>query len=211
MANIYGTIYDDNSTVGPNGKFNIALFGTSENDYIFGDEGNDAMYGFSGVDVIIGGLGNDAVVGYQNNDWLFGGDGDDDLGEWYHGEPGSDYLHGGEGKDILHGYGRNSEGAEYDTLIGGGGADIFALGHETTDEAYYLGDGYATIVDFTWSEGDKIKVFGSIEDYSLDQSYNWTGDSALDTAIYYKGDLIGIVQDKSGSQVLLTEDFNFVT
>ncbi|GAB1539267.1 hypothetical protein NUACC21_19330 [Scytonema sp. NUACC21] len=157
MADIFGTIYNDNSTTGPDGKFHTALFGTSENDYMRGDEGDDALYGFEGTDVIIGDAGNDAVVGYQGNDYLFGSDGDDTLGEWYHGEPGSDWLDGGNGNDILYGYGRDTEGTEYDNLTGGEGADKFVLGQETTTfvngYAYYLGDGYATIHDFKWWEG----------------------------------------------------------
>lgn len=188
------------------------VFGLSGNDYLYGNTGDDYLYGYDGNDTVSGGTGNDAVVGYGGNDYLYGGDGNDVLGDWYHGESGNDYLSGGAGNDTLYGYGG---GTEYDTLIGGGGADKFVLGQETTSfvsgYAYYLGNGYATITDFNWAEGDKFQVFGSISDYSLNQSYNWSGGSALDTAIYYKGDLIGVVQDRSGSQVLLSADFNFVT
>lgn len=214
MADIYGTIYDDNTTDGPDGNFHIALFGTEENDYIFGDEGDDALYGFKGDDFLDGWTGNDVVVGYEGNDTLLGYDGDDTLGDWYHGEPGNDYLNGEAGNDILYGYGG---GTEFDTLTGGGDADKFVLGQETKDTgvvivngyAYYLGDGYATITDFNWAEGDKFQAYGSIQDYSLGTS-NWSGSDDLDTGIYYQGDLIAVVQDRSGSDVLLEYDFNFV-
>jgi Ca2+-binding RTX toxin-like protein len=210
MADIYGTIYDDNSTVGPDGKFHIALFGTSEDDYMSGDEGNDALYGFEGDDTVDGWTGNDVVVGYEGNDILLGYDGDDTLGDWYHGEPGNDYLNGEAGNDVLYGYGG---GTEFDTLTGGSDADTFVLGQETNISvngyAYYLGDGHATITDFDYQQGDKFQVYGSIENYSLGTS-NWSGSDALDTGIYYQDDLIAVVQDKSGSDVLLEYDFNFV-
>lgn len=210
MANINGTIYDDNSTVGPDGNFHSALFGTEGNDSIFGDEGNDVMIGAGGDDVVDGWTGNDAVVGWGGNDTLLGFDGDDTLGDWFHGEPGNDYLDGEAGNDVLYGYGG---GTEFDTLTGGGDADKFVLGQETTPfvngYAYYLGDGYATIADFNYWEGDKFQVYGSSADYSLGTS-NWSGSDALDTGIYYQGNLIAVVQDRSGTDVLLTEDFNFV-
>jgi Ca2+-binding RTX toxin-like protein len=202
----YGTIYDDNTTVGPDGNFHIALFGTEENDYIFGDEGDDALYGFKGNDFLDGWAGNDVVVGYEGRDTLLGGDGDDTLGDWYHGEPGTDSLNGGAGNDVLYGYGG---GVEYDTLTGGGGADKFVLGQETNSSvngyAYYLGSGYATITDFNWAEGDKFQVYGNESDYSL--KYD-TSSADTRTRIFYKDDLIAIVQDTTN--VILSADFNFV-
>jgi hypothetical protein len=60
--------------------------------------------------------------------------------------------------------------------------------------AYYLGDDYATITDFNYLEGDKFQVYGSSADYSLGTS-NWSGSDALDTGIYYQGNLIAVVQD----------------
>jgi hypothetical protein len=62
-------------------------------------------------------------------------------------------------------------------------------------EIKYLGSGYATITDFKWWEGDKIRIGGSISDYTLNKSQNFGGSSALDTAIYRYGDLIAVVQD----------------
>lgn len=214
MADIYGSIYNDNSTTGSDGNFHSALFGTSELDLMIGYEGDDVLFGFADNDSMYGDSGNDTVIGYQGNDYLSGGDGDDTLGDWYHGEPGTDFLVGGDGNDVLYAYGGNAEGNEYDSLYGGSGADKFVLGQETNSSvngyAYYLGDGYATITDFSWSEGDKFQAYGSIEDYTLGTG-NWSGDSLQDTGIYYKQDLVAVVQDKSGSDILLTLDFNFVT
>lgn len=129
------------------------------------------------------------------------------------GNTGSDSLSGGEGNDLLNGYGYGSSD-EYDTLTGGGGADTFEIG--SSGDAYYYAeglygaDGYALITDFNWSEGDKFEAHGSISDYSLG-TLNWFGSEALDTGIYYQGDLIAVAQDRSGSDILLEYGFNFVT
>ncbi|PSB15336.1 hypothetical protein C7B76_14005, partial [filamentous cyanobacterium CCP2] len=112
-------------------------------------------------------------------------------------------LIGGAGNDYLDGYGG---GVEYDVLTGGLGADTFALGNRS--RAYYRGQGYARITDFNPFQGDKIQVFGSISDYSLNKSANFVGGRTPDTRIYYRGDLIGVAQDTTN--VFLTRDFAFV-
>jgi hypothetical protein len=82
--------------------------------------------------------------------------------------------------------------------VGGADADQFALG--VNAGAFYFGDGsagYATIVDFHKnSQGDKIIVHGIKDDYRLNTSSNFSGGSTNDTAIYYKDDLIAVVQDQ---------------
>ncbi len=129
------------------------------------------------------------------------------------GNTGNDSLSGGDGDDILNGYGFGFVD-EYDTLTGGNGADTFEIGSFADayyyEEGLYGADGYAVITDFNWLEGDKIQAHGSASDYNLTTS-NWSGTSALDTGIYYQGDLIAVVQDRSGSQILLPNDFNFVS
>ncbi|NET04751.1 MAG: calcium-binding protein [Symploca sp. SIO2B6] len=139
------------------------------------------------------------IFGDSGNDYLYGGSGNDTL----LGSTGNDYLSGSSGNDILNGYG---SGTEYDTLSGGDGKDTFLLGN--TSSIFYLGAGHATITDFDWREYDKFQAYGSIDNYSLNQSSNVSGGSALDTQIYYRGDLIGVVQDTT--DVLLRADFNFV-
>ncbi|BAU64524.1 peroxidase family protein [Stanieria sp. NIES-3757] len=57
-----------------------------------------------------------------------------------------------------------------DTLSGGAGGDTFVLGDSLG--AFYSGSGYATITDFSFSQGDKIQVFGSASDYTLANSGN---------------------------------------
>jgi Ca2+-binding RTX toxin-like protein len=127
--------------------------------------------------VFNGGEGNDTLIGDAANDVLQGFDGNDSLD-------------GGAGNDTLNGFGNN-------TFTGGAGADTFNI---------YMAD-FTTITDFSHSQGDKIIVGGSLSDYFLDQTQNLSGGSALDTAIYYQYDLIGIVQDTT--QVSLSSDFIF--
>ena len=134
--------------------------------------------------------GHDALIGGHGNDTLLGGAGNDNLT--------------GSNPNLNV---DNSGSEEYDNLTGGAGADIFVLGDAY--EAYYQGDGYATITDFDWSEGEKIYAFGSASNYSFDHG-NWLGDSSIDTAIYYNNDLIAVLQDAYTSQDYIDEDFIFI-
>jgi Ca2+-binding RTX toxin-like protein len=163
------------------------------NDYIFADAGNDIVNGWAGNDFIDGWTGNDTLYGRAGNDALFGYDGEDFL----IGGRGSDFLVGETGNDTLHGYGFSTY--EYDILSGGTGADTFVLGGNSG--TFYEGNGYATITDFNWLEGDKIQVYGSSNDYSLSNF----GDGV---DIYYQGDLIAFVENTT--DVLLSADFIFV-
>jgi Ca2+-binding RTX toxin-like protein len=205
---------------------NDRMYGGSGDDYLDGWEGDDSLSGGQSFSVNEFGTGNDTLVAWTGNDKLYGGDGDDwldgsydddilyggngndTLGNAYlKGEPGNDEmyggrgndeLYGGDGDDLLNGYG--GDWSERDTLMGGANADKFVLG--TTDNAFYSGDGiwgYATIVDFHKnSQGDQILVHGIKDDYRLGTSSNFSGDSTLlDTAIYYKNDLIGVVVDST--------------
>jgi Ca2+-binding RTX toxin-like protein len=141
---------------------------------------------------------DDIIIGDAFNNYLEGFGGDDNLS----GNAGSDALVGGSGNDDLIGYGGTSY--EYDYLIGGTGADLFVLGSSLYGD-YYLGDGYATIADFYWQEGDYISVGNDISQYSLDQSTDLLGSSAIDTAIYKGNDLIAVVQDTT--DVIASRDF----
>jgi Ca2+-binding RTX toxin-like protein len=171
MADYYGTIYND--IIDP---LNIS------DDYIFADAGNDIAYGWDGNDTIDGWTGNDTLYGEAGNDYLLGYDGNDTLS----GGTGTDTLNGEWGNDILNGGGYSYDSFEYDTLTGGAGADTFVLGDYFG--AQYEGSGYATITDFNWAEGDKIQVYGNVEDYSL-SAYG----SGVD--IFYQGDLLAYVEN----------------
>lgn len=173
-------------------------------DAIYGYGGNDTLTGLGGDDDLYGGWGNDKLYGGADYDLLNGSFGNDTL----IGSTGDDTLIGGAGKDFLEGGVTSSGQSGYDTLTGGSNADIFSLGYNGT---YYKGAGYATITDFDRAEGDKIHLndYGSdnINFYSLGTS-NWGGGDALDTKIYFQGDLIGVVLDKSNMSFGL--DFKFV-
>lgn len=159
---------------------------------VVGSSGNDEIVGNSEDNVLSGEYGNDFLSGEDGNDVLLGG-------------KGNDTLNGGNGNDILQGS-DVSNSVEKDTLLGGYGADTFVLG--TSNESLYLGDGFATILDFKWWEGDTIQVAGGIGDYRLDITRNFSGDSAFDTAIYRGNDLIAVVQDTM--DVIPAFDFSFV-
>ena len=180
---------------------NDTLTGGPKNDAIYGDEGNDLLKGGGGDDYLYGGSENDTLYGESGNDILYGESGNDYLSGW----SGNDYLSGGNGNDILDGYAET--GTEFDTLLGGAGADTFVLGGPSWGISY-LGSGHATITDFYWAEGDKFQVTGNASNYSLGYSQDLSGSTALDTGIYYNGDLIAVVQDTTN--VLLPNDFIFV-
>lgn len=185
----------------------ITLSGGYGNDYLEGDHGHDWLDGREGDDTLFGYGGDDTLFGWYGNDYLDAGSGNDKL----YGEDGHDTLIGGFDHDTLSGgYGHdtligsnpnvnNSGYGEYDVLNGGYGADLFVLGDSY--ETYYQGYGYATISDFYYSEGDKIQVYGSADDYTLTPY-----DNGID--INYHGDLIGHIENTTN--VIISEDFIFV-
>jgi Ca2+-binding RTX toxin-like protein len=167
-------------------------------DFIFvqrGTNGDDVLIGETGADYFYGMGGNDTIYGGAGNDFIDGGD------FFNNGFSGDDVLYGGDGNDRLRGGGGN------DTLTGDLGADIF-------DFRYGYDFSVDTITDFSHDQGEQIVVPGSLSNYSLDQTQNVSGGSALDTAIYYTNpataltSLLAIVQDTT--QVSLSSDFIFV-
>jgi Ca2+-binding RTX toxin-like protein len=167
-------------------------YGTSEGDFYGSYDDTETLlaYGYGGADHFEGGSGNDT---------LYGGAGDDLLAGWF----GDDLLSGGAGNDLLYG------GTGNDTFRGGAGADNFEVGFEAGVAGTYADiSSVDTIADFRRNQGDKIEVFGSLSDYSLDQAQNISGRKALDTAVYYQDNLIAVVRDST--QVSLLEDFIFL-
>jgi Ca2+-binding RTX toxin-like protein len=198
MSTIRGNWYSDtlNGTDG-----NDTIYGYPSTGYGSGSndpDGDDTLYGYAGNDTLYGGNGNDTLFGGTGNDILYGGNGNDKL----LGGAGNDTLYGGAGNDRLDGYA--TTGTEYDTLYGGAGSDTFILGGSWG--VSYRGSGYATIADWDAS-ADYIETIGNSSQYSL-RSENWSGSSALDTAIYYGNDLIAVVQDSTN--VSFSRDFRFV-
>lgn len=166
------------------------FWGNTANDWLYGDDGNDILKGYDGDDFLSGNSGNDLLEGENGNDALLGG-------------LGSDVLIGGGGNDRLIG---GVIGVEYDFLTGDLGTDTFVLG-DSFGGVSYLGDGFATINDFSAAD-DLIEVTGSSSQYSLGYFDYFKGTSALDTGIYYGGDLIAVAQDTTN--VSISDDFLFV-
>jgi Ca2+-binding RTX toxin-like protein len=145
--------------------------------------GDCILFGRSGDDGLSGSAGTDTLIGGAGNDVLSSTSG------------GNDSLVGGVGNDIFY-----STGGV--TFVGGFGADTFV-----TNTYYGQRTGITTITDFSRRQGDKIQLGNGTNrrNYSLEQSENLLGSSALDTAIYYQDNLIAIVQDTT--RVTLTTNF----
>jgi len=182
-----------------------SLYGGSQNDLLFGDEGadrlvggdgNDQLYGGEDSDRLYGDQGNDSLEGEAGNDFLDGGFGDDQLfggedNDELYGRSGQDILDGGSGNDTLFGndgndelYGKNGDdllvaGEGNDTLFGGEGNDL--LGGEAGDDIL-SGDIGSDIL--SGGEGDD-QLFGEQGDDILhgeagnDQLVGGTGNDEL--------------------------------
>ncbi len=189
---------------------NDTLYGQNGNDQIFGRIGDDKLYGQNGNDQMFGGSGADRLIGGSGNDQLFGGvvSGDASFNTGAEGRnvlvggSGNDFVEGGTQRDIIWGTDVNAKGAgEFDILIGGGGNDLFILGDRNT--AYYTQGGpnqdFGLIVDFSASEGDRIRLHGNASQYVI--GYNSADNS---TFIAYTAnspfELVGSIagQDLSG-------------
>ncbi|MEO1634103.1 MAG: calcium-binding protein, partial [Cyanobacteria bacterium J06631_9] len=197
IENVFGTQHSDditgnglsNTLKGNNGD--DALYGEAGIDYLYGGNGNDSLYGGDdddelyghvGHDLLHGGNGNDTVTGGLGNDLLHGDDGNDIL----QGNRGNDTLLGGAGNDVLNGYGYN---ADRDQLTGGAGADTFVLGVDSN--IFYLGSGFAKILDFN-SSVDQL-TFGSTSASAFTFS-NIFSDGILEkTEVSYQNDLVAVL------------------
>jgi Ca2+-binding RTX toxin-like protein len=182
--------------VGVGNDLSNTITGNSLSNYLDGLDGNDFLDGKGGDDYLYGGNGNDLIFGGTDNDYI-SGEADND---YLYGDTGNDTLLGDDGDDSLNGYQPRSYG-EKDILTGGNGADSFGLGYNSSffsSQIGYYGDGdagYATIIDFKYWEGDKVRLGGNIDNYTIDGSINFSGASTLDIGLYYNSDLIAVLQD----------------
>ena len=162
-------------------------WGNNRDNEILGNQNNNTLDGGAGNDILDGGAGNDILDGDFGNDTLTGGFGNDLL----LGGSGNDTLIGGVGNDTLDGFNK-SGGVQFDTLRGNSGLrgdldpDRFVLGAAGFG-SYYLGDGHATIVDFSAAQGDRIVLQGSAN------QYNFQAEVGGNTAILQGADLVAIV------------------
>jgi len=160
------------------GDGNDQLYGGEDSDKLYGDQGNDSLEGEAGNDFLDGGFGDDQLLGGENNDELYGRLGQDILD----GGSGNDTLFGNDGNDEL--YGNNGDdllvaGEGNDTLFGGEGNDL--LGGEAGDDIL-SGDTGNDIL--SGGEGDD-QLFGEQGDDTLngeagnDQLVGGTGNDEL--------------------------------
>ena len=167
MAEIFGTVDND------------LLFGTPEDDVIDALEGNDdVVSGLDGNDTINTGLGDDNALGAAGDDEIQGGGGRDYLRggvgndlidggvgpDVLIGEDGDDRILGGEGNDLILGDIDDANGIGDDVINGGAGDDIIT-GGRGNDEVY--GDGGEDILsggaedDLVRGGEDNDLVFGA--------------------------------------------------
>ncbi|MEM7065061.1 MAG: calcium-binding protein [Cyanobacteria bacterium P01_B01_bin.77] len=192
---IYGDTINHNSVRGGADR----IFGGKGDDTIYAGGGNDVIVASEGTtadrDIVFGGHGNDWMFTGNGNDFLSGGVGNDTLragggDDTLVGNTGHDTLVGHSGNDLLIGYHTvGTQIRDIDTLSGGSGADIFALGNSTG--IAYLGIGYAVITDFE-KNVDDIRVHGNLFEYTLGHT---TSGGKAQTNIFKGTDLLAVVQN----------------
>ena len=135
------------------------------------------------VDILIGNDSDNRLFAIGGNDYVYGGDGKDTL----LGGRGNDVMLGGDGDDLLRGF------EQSDILIGGAGADTFGFW------GYDSRSGVDTILDFTASEGDKIRIDRS--DYGIDGLSDLSFNSSTNELIANGTTTIAILENSSGFSV----------
>jgi Ca2+-binding RTX toxin-like protein len=129
------------------------VFGTDDEDELWGSEEADLIKGFAGDDFLAGGAGDDCMYGSEGNDALHGGAGADELfgdegNDKLRGQEGADTLFGGAGTDLLDG------GQGDDLLNGGEGADTYLI-EAQSDETDSI-EGFNPQEDMLLLEGDAL-------------------------------------------------------
>ena len=167
----------------------VEIMGTAEGEDLKGEDTAETMFGMGG---------DDKVEGKDGNDVLYGG-------------TGSDEVKGGEGDDLIFGIDVNNAllgRGELDKLKGEKGRDTFVLGNAAG--VFYQGDGisgYALIDDFKAEDGDRIRLSGNLNDYTIGESPKDVKDGG---AIFYQGDLVGVVKGGEDLSLSDTSVFEFV-
>ena len=170
-----------------------AIVTVTLDDVITGTSGDDFINGYQGDDTITGGYGNDTLYGGQDQDQLFGNQGQDLI----YAHRGDDIIYGGQGDDWLYGnqgsdriYGNRGRDTIYagkdDDWIDGGEGDDWMLGNRGAD-VFHLSAGNDIIYDFSYDEGDRLEIDGSISYQQLGNDLLLTYDegSTLLTNVIY--------------------------
>ncbi|MGO4125379.1 calcium-binding protein [Inquilinus sp. YAF38] len=158
IENLYGSSNDDFLT-GDNARNiiggelgNDTLVGNAGDDSLSGEAGNDSLDGGDGADRLVGGDGVDVASGGANNDSIDGGTGDDTL----NGGAGDDTISGGTGIDTINGDDGNDYiegGAGADTINGGAGIDTTSYANSSAGVVVNLQAGTGAFGD---AEGDSL-------------------------------------------------------
>ena len=158
----------------------------SDNDTIILMEGIRGTYKLGkGIEDLTGSIRNDRISGNQWDNVINGDDGDDKL----KGGSGEDELIGGSGADVLIGGKGVDEligGAGSDVLIGGKGVDELTGGKGSDEFVLKKGAGHAIVTDY--QSIDDLVIKGKVKHLDTDFKKG-------DTYIFFKTDLIGIIED----------------
>ena len=149
------------------------------NGYLLGDNVEHLVLA-SGVAGVLNGSGNEGDNSITGNSF-------------------SNILFGGDGNDTLTGS-RTRGSGEIDTLRGGAGADVFALGDR--NDIYYTADAlndYALIQDFNTAE-DKLQIKGAFGNYLVG---GIDGDGYQSITVVATSELIAKVKTQAADAITL--------
>jgi len=134
------------------------IYGSDNEDVLFGLAGNDNIFGSAGSDILLGGAGEDNLNGGEGNDTLMGGTGNDSMD----GGNGSDtFVVGiGDGADIISDYGYTG-----DPAIDSAAIDVVQLGIKSTDITALLRVGENLVIQS--GTGDQLTIA-----YQMNQTYH---------------------------------------
>lgn len=187
--NVENLVLTGNALNGFGNDLNNTITGNIGNNFISAKGGNDIVNAGLGNDAIDGGEGNDTLNGQVGNDFIFGGlSGNDSL----IGANGNDTLNGESGNDTLNG------GADDDRIIGQEGDDRLAgnLGADTFVFSF-PSEGFDTITDFFFTEGDKIEASASGFGIAVGDTGRFTFDSS-NRILFFDATALAILQPGSG-------------
>lgn len=166
-------------------------------EHVLGSQGSETIIGTTGTNILTGNGGNDTIQGGGGNDTLTGGTGNDRLN-------GTSFIAQGTN--------------ERDILISGNlnDTDVFILGERqgSRSRVFYNDVGNTDhaviqdfdIYDFVGDIADRIQLWGSASNYAIS---NVTVNGVSGAGIHFRGDLIGIVQGISATNLSLTNNTQF--
>jgi Ca2+-binding RTX toxin-like protein len=198
------------------------VFGSSFDDYLYGDDGGNELSGGAGMDNLGGGGGADTLYGGADNDFLTGGAGADRI-DGGAGFDSASYFGGSEGVTVSlltgTGSGGHAEGdqlisierlegtAHYDTLIGDDGANMLS-GHGGNDDIKGFGGddsiwGYDENDNLYGMEGDDV-IRGGDGDDAISGGLgrdSHTGNGGADTFVWASAAEADFVTDVNGTNL----------